>query len=38
MMQLIEDGGNYFVFRKWGRVGAKNPQVGVSALGMGSTC
>uniref|UniRef100_M4C2F8 NAD(+) ADP-ribosyltransferase n=1 Tax=Hyaloperonospora arabidopsidis (strain Emoy2) TaxID=559515 RepID=M4C2F8_HYAAE len=26
MMQLIEDGLNYMVFRKWGRVGAKKPQ------------
>ncbi|KAF4318885.1 hypothetical protein G195_007808, partial [Phytophthora kernoviae 00238/432] len=26
MMQLIQDGNNYIVFRKWGRVGAKSPQ------------
>ncbi|ETI37201.1 hypothetical protein F441_16612 [Phytophthora nicotianae CJ01A1] len=26
MVQLIQDGNNYMVFRKWGRVGAKNPQ------------
>ncbi|POM77569.1 Poly-ADP-ribose [Phytophthora palmivora] len=27
MVQLIQDGDQYMVFRKWGRVGAKNPQV-----------
>ncbi|KAF1783807.1 Poly(ADP-ribose) polymerase, catalytic domain [Phytophthora cactorum] len=26
MVQLIQNGNNYMVFRKWGRVGAKNPQ------------
>ncbi|KAL4150967.1 hypothetical protein PRNP1_010353 [Phytophthora ramorum] len=26
MVQLVQDGDNYMVFRKWGRVGAKNPQ------------
>ncbi|POM67449.1 Poly [ADP-ribose] polymerase, partial [Phytophthora palmivora] len=26
MVQLIQDGDQYMVFRKWGRVGAKNPQ------------
>ncbi|KAG3116090.1 hypothetical protein PI124_g5556 [Phytophthora idaei] len=26
MVQLIQNGNNYVVFRKWGRVGAKNPQ------------
>ncbi|RLN93764.1 hypothetical protein BBJ28_00013748 [Nothophytophthora sp. Chile5] len=26
MGQLIENGANYVVFRKWGRVGAKTPQ------------
>ncbi|KAL3660772.1 hypothetical protein V7S43_014175 [Phytophthora oleae] len=26
MVQLIQDGDNFMVFRKWGRVGAKNPQ------------
>ncbi|KAJ0400715.1 hypothetical protein P43SY_000620 [Pythium insidiosum] len=26
MMQLIQDGDHYKVFRKWGRVGAKTPQ------------
>ncbi|KAE8895831.1 hypothetical protein PF005_g10057 [Phytophthora fragariae] len=26
MVQLIVDRGGYMVFRKWGRVGAKNPQ------------
>lgn len=27
MVQLIEERGRYKVFRKWGRVGAKTPQV-----------
>jgi hypothetical protein len=27
MVQLIQDGDKYMCFRKWGRVGAKNPQV-----------
>ena len=27
MLQLIEEAGNYRFFRKWGRVGARNPQV-----------
>ncbi|GMF56713.1 unnamed protein product [Phytophthora fragariaefolia] len=26
MVQLIQDGSSYMVFRKWGRVGAKNPR------------
>jgi hypothetical protein len=26
-VQLIQESGNYFVFRKWGRVGPANPQV-----------
>lgn len=31
MVQLIQDGDTFMVFRKWGRVGAKNPQVGGGA-------